>query len=171
MSTIYLPNDAGDVFYDASADMCFHKAAANPVCQAADTSLAAGDVTGIVAVTFRYDDDDVDGGSSHRTWTACQMCAAVQKHGGFLAEPASSQWNSIFTAPAAGIFRAWKGNGNSPSWKGRINGVETGWWVVSWHDSQGDSRPLRMASGDVLEMYNDSGCGDLTWFFCPYVYP
>lgn len=171
MSTIYLPTNVGTAYYNASTGKCYHRADTNPVCHAADASIGSGDIVKIEAVTFGYDDDETPEGTSHRTWTACQMCVAMNKYGGSLDEPETEQWNSIFTAPCAGVLRAWKSNGNNASWKGRVNGVEIGWWVVSWHNSQTNSRPLRMASGDVLKMYNMSGCGKLTWFFCPYVYP
>jgi hypothetical protein len=178
MSTIYLTSDAGDVFYDASADKCYHKAAANPVCQPPDTSLGAGDATGVAAVTFELDDSGVSGGTNHRTWTACQMCVALHVSGNQAEVEclANGTKYTLFTAPSAGVLRCWIsdwGGGTGGNDKIYVNDglFSTGQMVTNL--GYRPSGPL--ASGDVVKVeLNDMNVGTtsiVSGIFCPFVYP
>ena len=179
MSTIYLPNDAGDVFYDSSADECYHKAATNPVCHPADASLGAGDVTGVSGVTHALDDSGVYEGSTHRTWTACQMCVALHVSGNQGEETIYDDSGAVdvFTAPSAGVARVWTASHSGDTNYVRVNVKVNGTNVLSSIQLVTNAYyyPVRLASGDVLavEPVGWGADGELTArvIFCPYVYP
>ncbi len=180
MATIYLPNNAGDVFYDASAAECYHKATTNPVCHAADTTLASGDVTGVAAVTHSLDDLGVFEGTTHRTWTACQMCVALHVSGnqGEVECPDSATKYELFTAPADGVLRIWATTTsgsvyNTSSSKIYVNDVAV---FTGQIDGGYYYRPVVLAAGDVVDVelaypWSDGSYQTAYAIFCPYVYP
>ena len=95
-------------------------------------SPLSGDNLYVAPVTFVYDDDWVEGGNSHRTWTSCEMCVSklLSIHYKENVPQVGDSWKFHYRAPVNGVIRMWDysayGDYNYPGCSVRINGIDMG---------------------------------------------
>ena len=124
----------------------------------------------ISSITFDRDDDNVIGGSAHRTWTASQVAVSyLPENYGTWGYGGSGQGNSTpaWTCPAHGVVRGCiTSSCRSTIWKNGYNMTGDLFANVGFVASLA----VRVSLNDVISIHTSDNGGTAYLHFLPYIY-
>jgi hypothetical protein len=167
MANVRIGSDGGDCII---VDGVAYGKVTSPVQPTSGAITATPTIINITEFTFRWDDDGVEWGSNHRTWTACEMGIAnnLAVNKGYVV----GGWATIYTAPSAGVIRVWVVPYQAGTMDIKNNGTVI---VTNWSDHFSWACPIHVAAGDVIDVWcrhQTYGWGTPAYsFFLPNVYP
>lgn len=170
--------DFGDAMTAYGGTIAYKKKAGQPQLGTVNYTLRVDDDINIAPFVFQFDDLNVNGGSTHRTWSAAEIAVTMLPgNRGSHQNPydgSHTEWNAnstFFTATVAGRVRFSATNIGSSHYHIWLNQIFL--FAVGSDDLYADKhRCVIVAPGDIVGMtYSDGGSTTyVSWMFLPEVY-
>jgi hypothetical protein len=130
-----------------------------------NASIKVKDIPNIVSYTWNYDDDDVELGDSHRTWSAHEVAVATMEEFVNTSITVNNTMSNICYAPTGGVIKIYL---NSNDLKD-IKIYKEGTLIADRYPyPKANAISVPVAAGDLIQGKVNTGSVDISYTFLPY---